>query len=212
MRTLKKSIQTVYDEFGRIDILINNAGYGLTGAFEDLSIDEIKAQYETNVFGLIRTTQEVLPIMRKQRSGMIVNISSGAGRFGYPTGSVYVSTKFVVEGLSESMSYEVEPFGIKVILIEPGVIKTNFFNSSVLSKKSQDPNSPYATLMKGMEDSVDKMMENGSTPQYVAEVVLHAITSENPKLRYLAGKDVEQWIESKKKMSDEEFVNMMKQM
>jgi len=212
MRTLKKSIQTVYDEFGRIDILINNAGYGLTGAFEDLSIDEIKAQYETNVFGLIRTTQEVLPIMRKQRSGMIVNISSGAGRFGYPTGSVYVSTKFVVEGLSESMSYEVEPFGIKVILIEPGVIKTNFFNSSVLSKKSQDPNSPYATLMKGMEDSVDKMTENGSTPQYVAEVVLHAITSENPKLRYLAGKDVEQWIESKKKMSDEEFVNMMKQM
>jgi NAD(P)-dependent dehydrogenase (short-subunit alcohol dehydrogenase family) len=210
--SVKKAIQTVYDECGRIDILVNNAGYGLTGAFEDLSIDEIKAQYETNVFGLIRTTQEVLPVMRKQRSGMIVNISSGAGRFGYPTGSAYVSTKFAVEGLSESMSYEVEPFGIKVILIEPGVIKTNFFNSSVLAKKSQDPNSPYAKLMKGMEDSVDKMMENGSTPQYVAEVVLDAVTSENPKLRYLAGKDVEQLLEAKKKMSNEEFVNMMKQM
>jgi NAD(P)-dependent dehydrogenase (short-subunit alcohol dehydrogenase family) len=210
--SVKKAIQTIYDESGRIDILINNAGYGLTGAFEDLSLDEIKTQYETNVFGLIRTTQEVLPIMRKQRSGLIVNISSGAGRFGYPTGSAYVSTKFAVEGLSESMSYEVEPFGIKVILIEPGVIKTNFFNSSVLAKKSQDPNSPYAPLMNGMEDSVNKMMEKGSTPQYVAEVVLHAITSESPKLRYLAGKDVEQWIEAKKKMSDEEFVNMMKQM
>ena len=210
--SVKKAIQTVYDEAGRIDILVNNAGYGLTGAFEDLSLDEIKTQYETNVFGLIRTTQSVLPIMRKQRSGLIVNISSGAGRFGFPTGSAYVSTKFAVEGLTESMSYELEPFGIKAILIEPGVIKTNFFNSSVLAKKSQDPNSPYATLMKGMENSVDKMMENASTPQYVAEVVLHAITNENPKLRYLAGKDVEQLVEAKRKMSDEEFVNMMKQM
>ena len=210
--SVKKAIQTIHDEAGRIDILVNNAGYGLTGAFEDLSLDEIKTQYETNVFGLIRTTQAVLPIMRKQRSGLIVNISSGAGRFGFPTGSAYVSTKFAVEGLTESMSYELEPFGIKAILIEPGVIKTNFFNSSVLAKKSQDPNSPYATLMKSMEDSVDKMMENGSTPQYVAEVVLHAITSENPKLRYFAGKDVEQLVEAKRKMSDEEFVNMMKQM
>jgi len=210
--SVKKAIQTIHDEAGRIDILVNNAGYGLTGAFEDLSLDEIKTQYETNVFGLIRTTQSVLPIMRKQRSGLIVNISSGAGRFGFPTGSAYVSTKFAVEGLTESMSYELEPFGIKVILIEPGVIKTNFFNSSVLAKKSQDPNSPYATLMKGMEDSVDKMMENASTPQYVAEVVLHAVTNENPKLRYLAGKDVEQLVDAKRKMSDEEFVNMMKQM
>src|SRR6476620_6289038 len=210
--SVKKAIQTVYDEAGRIDILVNNAGYGLTGAFEDLSLDEIKTQYETNVFGLIRTTQAVLPIMRKQRSGLIVNISSGAGRFGFPTGSAYVSTKFAVEGLTESMSYEVESFGIKVILIEPGMIKTNFFNSSVMAKKSQDPNSPYAPLMTGMKNSIDKVMENASTPQYVAEVVFDAVTNENPKLRYLAGKDVEQWVDAKKKMSDEDFVNMMKQM
>ena len=210
--SVKRAIQTIYDEAGRIDLLVNNAGYGLTGAFEDLSIDEIKTQYETNVFGLIRTTQAVLPIMRKQRSGLIVNISSGAGRFGFPTGSAYVSTKFAVEGLTESMSYELEPFGIKVILIEPGVIKTNFFNSSVLAKKSQDPNSPYAPLMTGMKNSIDKVMENASTPQYVAEVVFDAVTNENPKLRYLAGKDVEQWVDAKKKMSDEDFVNMMKQM
>jgi len=211
MRTVKNAIKLIIEQSNRLDVLVNNAGFGLSGALEDLNIDEIKSQYETNVFGLVRTTQFVLPIMRKQRSGLIVNISSGAGRFGFPTGSAYVSTKFAVEGLTESMSYELEPFGIKVILIEPGVIKTNFFNSSVLAKKSQDPNSPYATLMKSMEDSVDKMMENGSTPQYVAEVVLHAVTNENPKLRYLAGKDVERWIEAKMKMSDEEFANMMKQ-
>ena len=175
-------------------------------------MDEIKTQYETNVFGLIRTTQEVLPIMRKQRSGIIVNISSGVGRFGYPTGSAYVSTKFAVEGLSESMSYELEPFGIKTVIIEPGMIKTNFHNAVVVAKRSQEPSSPYAPLMKGMKDNLNKVLDSGSTPQYVAEVVLAAVTNENPKLRYLAGKDVEQWVEAKRKMSDEEFVKMMKQM
>jgi NADP-dependent 3-hydroxy acid dehydrogenase YdfG len=90
-RTINTSIQTIYNEAGRIDILVNNAGYALSGTFEDISIDEIKAQYETNVFGLIRTTQAVLPIMRKQKSGMIINISSGLGRFGMPVLSGYVS-------------------------------------------------------------------------------------------------------------------------
>ncbi len=209
--SVRIAIQTIYDEVGRIDVLVNNAGYGLTGAFEDLALDEIKTQFETNVYGLIRTTQAVLPIMRKQKSGTIVNISSGAGRFGFPTSSAYVSTKFAVEGLSESLSYEVEPFGIRVILIEPGMIKTNFFNASILAKKSSDPNSPYATLMKGMEKGINHMLENGSSPQLVANIVLDAVTSNKPKLRYLAGKDVEQWVEAKKKMSDEEFHDMMKQ-
>src|SRR6476659_2381633 len=136
--SVKRAIQTIYDEAGRIDLLVNNAGYGLTGAFEDLSIDEIKRQYETNVYGLIRTTQYVLPIMRKQRSGLIINISSGAGRFGYPTGSAYVSTKFAVEGLSESMSYELERIEIKTVIIEKGKNKTNFHNAGMVAKKSQD--------------------------------------------------------------------------
>src|SRR5919202_6790824 len=98
--SINNAIQAISSETGRIDVLVNNAGYGLNGAFEDLAMDEIKAQYETNVFGLIRTTQAVLPIMRKQKSGAIVNISSGAGRFGFPGGSAYASTKFAVEGLS----------------------------------------------------------------------------------------------------------------
>jgi NAD(P)-dependent dehydrogenase (short-subunit alcohol dehydrogenase family) len=210
--SIRNAIEKIHNESGRIDVLVNNAGYALVGAFEDLSIDEIKTQYETNVFGLIRTTQAVLPVMRKQRSGLIVNISSGAGRFGYPTGSAYVSTKFAVEGLSESMSYELEPFGIKTVIIEPGMIKTNFHNAVMVAKKSQDPNSPYTQLMEGMKNGLTKMIENGSTPEYVAEIVYHAISNENPKLRYLAGKDVEQWIEAKKKMSDEDFFKMMKQM
>ena len=208
--SVKNTVQAILSETGRIDVLVNNAGYGLNGAFEDLAMDEIKAQYETNVFGLIRTTQSVLPIMRRQKSGIIVNISSGAGRFGFPGSSAYISTKFAVEGLSESMSYELEPFGIKVVLVEPGVIRTNFV--TVVAKKSQDPNSPYSQIMQKTATVFENMMANASSsPDIVAKVVLNAVTNENPNLRYLAGKDVETWLDSKRNMSDEEFYKMMKQ-
>ena len=210
--SVKNAVQTTLSEIGRIDVLVNNAGYVLSGAFEDLTMDEIKAQYETNVFGLIRTTQAVLPIMRDQKSGIIVNISSAAGRFGYPSGSAYVSTKFAVEGLSESMSYELEPFGIKVVVVEPGVIRTNIFNSVVVAKKSQDPNSPYSQIMQKMTTGFEDMLKNASSSaDVVAKVVLSAVTNENSNIRYLAGKDVETWLDSKRNMSDEEFYKMMKQ-
>src|ERR687886_2648200 len=208
--SVTNAIQTISSETGgRIDVLVNNAGYGLNGAFEDLAMDEIKAQYETNVFGLIRVTQAALPTMRRQKSGTIVNISSGAGRFGFPSGSAYVSTKFAVEGLSESISYELEPFGIKVVIVEPGVIRTNFV--TVIAKKSQDPNSPYSQMMRKMASSFEEIMKNSSSPDLVANVVLKAVKDENPNLRYLAGKNVEQWLGAKRNMSDEEFYKMMNQ-
>ncbi len=209
--SVKDAVQAILSETGRIDVLVNNAGYVLNGAFEDLAMDEIKTQYDTNVFGLIRTTQTVLPIMRRQKSGIIVNISSGAGRFGYPGQSAYISTKFAVEGLSESMSYELEPFGIKVVVVESGVIRTNIVNGMVVAKKSQDPNSPYLQIIQKMATVLENMMENGSPPDLVAKVVLNAVTNESPTLRYLAGKDVEAWLDSKRNMSDEEFYKMMKQ-
>ncbi len=209
--SIKNAVQAILSEVGRIDVLVNNAGYALNGAFEDLTMDEIKAQFETNLFGVIRTTQAILPIMRKQVFGIIVNMSSGAGRLGYPGGSVYVSTKFAVEGLSESMAYELEPFGIKVILVEPGVIRTNFANAMVVAKKSQDPNSPYSQIMQKMATSFQHVIDCGSSADVVAKVVLKAVTSENPNLRYLAGKDVETWVEGKRSMSDEEFYKMMKE-
>ncbi len=209
--SVRKAVQSIVSEAGRIDVLVNNAGYGLAGAFEDSSIDEIKDQYETNVYGLVRVTQAVLPTMRKQHSGVIINISSGAGRFGYPGGSVYVSSKFAVEGLSESLSYEVEPFGIKVVLVEPGVIRTDFGRDMVIAKRAQDPSSPYAQMMQAMGAILSKLVENGSDPALVANVVLEAAKSENPKLRYLAGKDVEQMMAARSSMSDEEFHAMMKQ-
>jgi NAD(P)-dependent dehydrogenase (short-subunit alcohol dehydrogenase family) len=209
--SVKNAIQSISSEAGHIDVLVNNAGYGLNGAFEDLAMDEIKAQYETNVFGLIRTTQAVLPIMRRQKSGTIINISSGAGRFGFPNGSAYVSTKFAVEGLSESMSYELEPFGIRVVIVEPGVIRTNFGDGLIIAKKSQDPNSPYSQMMKKVATGFEEMMKNASSPDLVAKVVLNAIRDKNPSLRYLAGDDVEKWLGGKRKIADEEMYKMMKQ-
>src|SRR5919106_305132 len=209
-RMINNAIQAIVSEAGRIDILVNNAGYGLVGAFEDLSIDdEIKNQYETNVFGLMRVTQAVLPIMRRQKSGIIVNVSSGAGLFGYPGGSAYVSTKFAVEGLSESMAYELEPFGIKVVLIEPGFIKTNFANAMVLAKKAQDPSSPYSEMMQRIQANSNEMAKNASSVDVVSKAILEAVTSKSPNLRYLVGKDVETWAANKKTMGDTEFYNMM---
>jgi NAD(P)-dependent dehydrogenase (short-subunit alcohol dehydrogenase family) len=208
-KSVSHAIQSILSESGKIDVLVNNAGYGLVGAFEELGMDEIKQQYETNFFGAIRVTQAVIPIMKNQKSGIIVNISSGAGRFGYPGGSAYVSTKFALEGLTESFAYELDPFGIKVVLVEPGFVRTNF--SNVIAKRSQEPDSEYAKMMQKMAGRLEEMRRNSSSPELVANIVLEAVTTKNPNLRYLAGKDVEQWIEQKKKLSDKEFFNMIKQ-
>jgi NAD(P)-dependent dehydrogenase (short-subunit alcohol dehydrogenase family) len=208
-RSVKNAIQSITTEASTIDLLVNNAGYGLGGAFEDLELEEIKDQFETNLFGLIRTTQAVLPIMRKQKSGIIVNISSGAGRMGYPSRSAYVSTKFAVEGLTESMSYELEPFGIKVVLVEPGFVKSKFSQAMVNAEKSQDPNSPYLHLMQKMTTINNQLERNGSTPDDVANIVLTSSSSKNPNLRYLVGRDIEEWVKSKNSMTDAEFHDMM---
>lgn len=209
--SVKRAVEKILDEKGRIDVLVNNAGYGLAGAFEDTSMEEARAQYETNVFGLMRTTQAVLPAMRKQRSGVIVNISSGVGRMGLPGAPVYSSSKFAIEGLSESIAYELEPFGIRVVLVEPGVVKTNFFGGMVFAKKAQDPNSPYSQMMQRMNSSWQYMVENSPSAELVAKVVLDAIASKDGNLRYIAGKDMEGWMQARKGMSDPEFFGMMKQ-
>jgi NAD(P)-dependent dehydrogenase (short-subunit alcohol dehydrogenase family) len=213
-KSIREAIDKVVEENKRIDVLVNNAGYGLLGALEDLSIEEIKAQFETNFFGAIRITQQVLPVMRKQKSGTIVNISSVGGRMGIPSLSAYHSTKFALEGLSESISYELEPFGIRVVLIEPGFIRTNIMNSSMIAKKAQNPSSPYFSLTQQLERSFKSAMENtseSSPPEEVAKVVLQAVTSDSPKLRYAVGNDAASLIQAKTTMSDTEFGGLIKQ-
>ena len=208
--SVKNAVDHIISEAGQIDVLVNNAGYSLGGALEDLAMEEIKSQFETNLFGLIRVTQAVLPTMRKQRSGRVLNISSGSGIFGFPGISAYVSTKFAVEGLSESMAYELEPFGIKVILIEPGFVKTNFEHAMVVAKKGQDPASPYSELMQKIMANASELAKNASPAELVANIILDAASNPNPRLRYLAGKDVESWAAGKKNMDELEFYNMIK--
>jgi short-subunit dehydrogenase len=204
-KSVNDAIKTIKSDAGRIDVLVNNAGYGLTGSLEDLLMSEIKAQYETNVFGLIRVTQAVLPIMREQKSGIIVNISSIGGKMAMPLSSPYIGTKFAVEGLSESIAYDLEPFGIKVVIIEPGAIKTNFDTGMVVAQKNQNPSSPYYKSMQKLQGSLNSMLKNGTPPTKVAEVILNAITTPTPNLRYTVGDDAALLAQKRKELPDSEF-------
>lgn len=207
-RSVKDAIdKIVAEENKRIDVLVNNAGYGLFSPIEDIAIDQLKEQFETNFFGVVRVTKEVLPIMRKQRKGTIVNVSSVGGRVGAPLNSAYIASKFALEGLSESMRYELKEFGINIVIIEPGVIKTNFMENI----KSADARSEYADLIERALKGFGKMMDSNSSspPKLVAEAILNAITSKEPEIRYVVGEDAKSIMNFRKSASDKEFENWM---
>lgn len=211
----RQAIDMVMYEQNRIDILVNNAGYSLVGALEQLSMDEIREEFETNFFGIIKLIRKVLPIMRKQRSGRIINVSSLAGRIGLPLVSAYVSSKFALEGLSESLKYEVQDFGIYVILIEPGVIKTNFIKNLKIGKQvitsengnvnTSSADLPYAEITQRRISAFKPRFEKGSSPKEVADTILVAVTSNKPKFRYIVGQDAFKLMDIRKNTSDEEF-------
>ncbi|MGZ5470871.1 MAG: SDR family oxidoreductase [Nitrososphaeraceae archaeon] len=232
--SVKNAIYKILDEKKKFDILVNNAGYGLFGALEEISMDEAKKQFETNLFGAMRTIKEVLPTMRKQRNGIIINVTSIAGIVGVPAECIYVSTKFALEGLSESISYELQPYGIKVILIEPGVINTNFVPNIKFSNKTDDK--LLQTLMKQEEiseinysnndikkknssyysNTIDTFlshyfsaMNNAPSPKEVATVILEAIKNASNSSEYLfrhtVGEDAKTFAQAKKNMSDSQL-------
>ena len=207
--SVNQAIKIIFEKKGRIDVLVNNAGYGMWGTVEDVSIDEFKEQFETNFFSIIRLIQKVAPIMRKQSSGNIVNISSVAGRIGFPVSPAYISSKFALEGLSESLRFELMPFGINVIIIEPGVIKTNFFDSMKMSEKSQQ-NSTYKEITDKVISGVKMMAEMGTHPKEVANVVIKTLGEEKPLPRYVIGNDAMMFLEAKKMKTDIEFENYLK--
>ena len=212
--SVEDAIKKIVLEKGRIDVLVNNAGYGLFGAFEELSLDEIKAQFETNFFGVVRVTQHVIPIMRTAQNGgsgsIIVNVSSINGHLAFPVISAYVSTKFAIEGLSESIAYELEPFGIKVILIEPGAIGSNFMKGSILSKRALDPQSPYSEFVQKIRAKISSDHENATQPDEVAKNIVQAILSEKPEFRYVVGSDAVNLLEARKNMSYSDFQKMIR--
>ena len=207
--SIKTTIKKILDEKQSIDVLVNNAGWGLWGCVEDVSIDEFKAQFDTNFFSIIRLIQEVGPAMRKQGSGKIVNISSVAGRIGFPASPAYISSKFALEGLSESLRLEMSPFGVDVIIIEPGVIKTNFLNPVKLAKKSES-DTPYRDITARVVSGVKMMAEMGTPAKEVADTIVKAIKDEKPLPRYIVGNDASMFLEAKKGKTDIEFENYLK--
>ena len=207
--SVDNTIAKIMEEKGSIDTLVNNAGWGMWGTVEDVSIEEFKQQFETNFFSIIRMIQKVAPIMRKQKSGNIVNVSSVAGRIGFPVSPAYISSKFALEGLSECLRFELGAFGINVIIIEPGVIKTNFFDSMKMAKKSNS-DSVYNEITSKVVSGVKMMAEMGTEPKEVANTIIKSINAENPLPRYIVGNDAMMFLEAKKMKTDIEFENYIK--
>ena len=207
--SVKNAIQKILGQKQRIDILVNNAGWGLWGCVEDVSVDEFKAQFDTNFFSIIRLIQEVGPTMRTQGSGKIINISSVAGRIGFPASPAYISSKFALEGLSESLRFELAPFGVNVVIIEPGVIKTNFMKNMKMAEK-YGPESVYTDITDKVVSGVKMMCEMGTDPKEVADAIVKATKDENPLPRYVVGNDASMFLEAKKNKTDLEFENYLK--
>ena len=204
--SVSNAIDTIVKENGRIDVLVNNAGYDVFGSLEELTIDEIKGQFETNLFGVIRATKAVIPTMRKQGSGTIVNISSLGGRIGLmPFLTAYHSSKFAVEGFTESLRQELAPFNIDVILIEPGVIRSNFIDNSKNAKNYNPENSPYAGTIQKLFEGFQSIMADSSHPKDVAEVILKVVNTSSPNVRYSVGKDAESVLKARTELSDKEL-------
>ena len=235
--SVNTTITKIVNEYGQIDVLVNNAGYGLFGAMEDFTMEEIKKQFETNVFGIMRVIQNVLPTMRQQRNGIIINISSISGLAGIPSQSVYSATKFAVEGMSEALSYELEPFNIKVVLIEPGVINTEFVKDLVLpsnrygvDKKgnqinpSDDNNkdaslSYYNDTMQRFLKFYFNAMSKAPHPRIVADEIINSIgvisdelntITASPILRITVGSDSKKYSKLKKDLTDDDFHTLLK--
>jgi NAD(P)-dependent dehydrogenase (short-subunit alcohol dehydrogenase family) len=194
LNSIAAAVETTIKHFGKIDVLVNNAGYGASGAMETGTREQIQRQFDVNFFGLIDCVKAVLPHFRKNKSGVIINISSVGGLMTVPLYSVYNASKFAVEGLSEGLFYELEGFGIKVKLVEPGGIKTEFLGRSEESWDAEKiPDyKPYTEKAMNTWRS-DEMAKNFGTPEMVAEVIYTAATDGTNTLRYLAGKDAKQF-------------------
>jgi NAD(P)-dependent dehydrogenase (short-subunit alcohol dehydrogenase family) len=209
MDSILESVKKGIERFGKIDVLVNNAGYGAYGPLESFSRESILRQFNTNVIGLIDVTRAIMPHFRSHKSGLIINISSMGGRFTFPLGSLYHGTKFAVEGISESLSFEVEPFGGYVKIIEPGAIATDFAGRSF--EFSNDASMvEYQTLVQSFMAAIPHMVATASHADMVAGTIFEAVTDGKRQLRYIVGEDAKAILKNRKELDEELFVNGMK--
>ncbi|MGD0753405.1 MAG: SDR family oxidoreductase [Anaerolineales bacterium] len=187
--SIQKAVEQTVREQGRIDVLVNNAGYALRGAVEEVPIEQVRQMFDANVFGVMRMIQAVVPQMRGQKAGRIINISTIAGRMVFPGNGSYSSTKYALEAISDALRLELEPYGIQVILVEPGAIKTSF-EQTVHTRAEfilTNPESPYRALYRQYQQVSDEMRRQESGPEVVSKVIQQVIESSKPKNRYLVG-------------------------
>ena len=183
------ALPRIIDEHGAIDVLVNNAGYGLWGPVESLSMEELRSQFETNLFAAVRLIKAVLPEMAKRGRGTIINVSSVLGRMGTPFNGAYVSTKFALEGLSESLRAELWPLGIHVALVEPGVFRTNFQANQVIAARAHSSDLPYHPYVQMYRERSGRFSKFYADPVKVAKVVHKIVRSRRPRFRYPVGPD-----------------------
>lgn len=205
------AVDAAHARFGAIDVLLNNAGYGAYGPLEAFDMDGIRRQFDTNVIGLLEVTKAVLPSMRARGKGMIVNISSIGGRMTFPLGTLYHGTKFAVEGLSEALHYELEPLGLRVKIVEPGMIATDFGGRSFDFRQTSDlaAYQPVVDKLLAVLGSPE-MAATASAPRVVSEAIWEAVTDGTPRLRYTAGADAAAFMAARSLQDDATFIGGVK--
>jgi NADP-dependent 3-hydroxy acid dehydrogenase YdfG len=205
--SIKSAIDEGIKTFGKIGVLLNNAGYAAYGPLEAFDKSRIQRQFDTNVIGLMQTTKSILPHFRANKSGIIVNISSIAGKMTFPLGALYHGTKFAVEGLSESLHFELEPIGIKVKIIEPGLIATDFAGRSLDFANDESLQEYQPVVLKLIESFSGQASQGQASPaSAVADVIWKAVTDGTNTLRYTVGEDAKKYMADRKSLSDEEFI------
>lgn len=207
--SIETAVNAGIDRFGAIDVLLNNAGYGAYGPLEAFSTDRIRRQFDTNVIGLLEVTKAVLPHMRARRSGTIINISSIGGQITFPLGTLYHGTKFAVEGLSEALHFELEPLGIRVRIVQPGMIKTDFGGRS-FDFAMDEALTDYASSAEAMGRLFGKLASNPSSPEVVADVIWRATNETGDQLRFRAGADATELLDRRKAQDDAAFIASIK--
>ncbi|WP_170482192.1 SDR family oxidoreductase [Ruegeria arenilitoris] len=207
--SIQSAVSAGLEAFEKIDVLLNNAGYGAYGPLEAFPMDRIRRQFDTNVIGLLETTKAVLPHMRRQGTGTIVNISSIGGQMTFPLGTLYHGTKFAVEGISEALHFELEAAGIKVKIVEPGMIKTDFGGRS-FDMVNDETMTEYQPVVQALFGAWSQA-QSASEPIVVAEVIWDAVTDGSSQLRYRAGQDAEELLDTRKTQDDATFIGTLKQ-
>lgn len=207
--TIDAAVAKGIETFGRIDVLLNNAGYGAYGPLEAFPFDRIERQFDTNVLGLLAVTKAVLPHFRANKSGTIINVSSIGGMMTFPLGTLYHGTKFAVEGLSEALHYELEAFGVKVKIVEPGMIRTDFGGRS-FDFVNDETMEEYQSTVQKLFAAWGNAGDNASDPEAVAEVIWRAASDGTDTLRYRAGADAESILDARKAEDDVTFIGNMK--